>query len=249
MSWRNMVICSSSSGILHLEMARLWSERQADNIFPSNFAALQRAGRSHNFHFGCKGWRLSQRDELRRYARTPLKSCGVESAMTVHHMFTEPSCSVFKGCRRLWASPNTRVCRLGPIEFHRSRSLSQWRRGSVIAVTICLGDGVTNGNKCVSSANDLWVSSCLCTPQVKQTDQAEGGGGRGINRQQLLLLNETSFLRMWAASRNKAHCKMFHQHLCFHLFTTCHRHFCYYWANCARWTRAWIYSQHNIFLS
>lgn len=28
MSWRNTVICSSSSGILHLEMVRLWSDRQ-----------------------------------------------------------------------------------------------------------------------------------------------------------------------------------------------------------------------------
>ncbi len=99
--------------------------------------------------------------------------------MTVHHMLAEPSCSVFKLCLRLWASPNTRVCRLGPMGFHQSRSLSQWRRGCVIAVAICLGDGVTNGNKCVSSSNDLWVSSCLCPAQVKQTDQAEGGGGRG----------------------------------------------------------------------
>ncbi len=166
--------------------------------------------------------------------------------MTVHHMLTEPSCSVFKRCRRLWASPNTRVCRLGPMGFHRSRSLSQWRRGSVIAVTICLGDGVTNGNKCVFLRMICGYPAVCALHRWSRHIKRRVGWSR-INRQQLLLLNETSFLRMWAASRNKAHCKMFHQHLCFHLFTICHMYFCYYWANCARWTRAWIYGQHKIF--
>jgi len=93
--------------------------------------------------------------------------------MTVHHMLTVSSCWVFKG---LWASPNARVFRRGPIGFHRSRARSQSRRGSVIADTICLGDGVTNGNKCVSSV-DIQLS-VLSTGEAG-TDQAEGGGARG----------------------------------------------------------------------
>ncbi len=168
--------------------------------------------------------------------------------MTVHHMLAEPSCSVFKLCLRLWASPNTRVCRLGPMGFHQSRSLSQWRRGCVIAVAICLGDGVTNGNKCVFFERPVGIQ--LSVPSTGEADRSSGGWGWSrINMQQLLLSNKTRFLRMCAASRNKAHCKMFHQHLCFHLFIICHMHFCCYWENCARWTRAWTYGQHNISLS
>lgn len=53
-------------------------------------------------------------------------------------------------------------------------------RGWLSEFTICMRDGVTNGNKCVSFMGNMWESSCPRLGDSAGVDCLEGGGGSPI---------------------------------------------------------------------
>lgn len=122
--------------------------------------ALQGAGRSDNLHLVCKLPQMARLSKIRTASR-PLKRClqvCVDSSQRPHG----EASSAFYG-----KAADREACRAVPFEERRPMRgapkprcppMSALRRLSEF--TICLRDGVTNGNKCVSFMGNMWESSC-----------------------------------------------------------------------------------------